>query len=250
MKRCMGGCRVVAFAIVMFALVASLSASAEDKGGSDGPAGWYLGASVGGVFPGGLSNQPLTATNGGVTANISQGFNLNTGWSVAGQAGYRWDGPRVEGEFLYQNFGRSATTIAVTGAGLQPFYQTVGSSSISSYSAFVNGYYDFKTRSQFSPYVGAGLGVTWLDSGGQTSSGFTVQTPGLSKSVLAYQAKAGVMYKLSSMTSLFLQYRYMGTGSFSYGGGRVTLGNQVFTVAPKSGSLSNSSLELGVQIRP
>jgi opacity protein-like surface antigen len=203
---------------------------------------------VGAAWGGGLSNQSFTVSSGGVTASATQGFSLGSGPSLAGQVGYDFGGPRVEGEFLWQNFNRPSTTVTVTGAAGGPVSASVGGSSVDTYALFLNGYYDFNTNSNLTPYVGAGIGVASLDASA-SSSGVITQSPGLNQSAFAYQAKVGVGYKVSKATTLYLQYRYVGTSSFNYGGARVNIGGSVVNIPSASGSLSNSSVELGVRLK-
>jgi OmpA-OmpF porin, OOP family len=72
--------------------------------------------------------------------------------------------------------------------------------------ALVNGYYDFKNASRFTPYVGAGIGYGKVryssDTAGVNSS---------SEDALAYQGVAGVGYELNPCWTLTGEYRYLGT---------------------------------------
>ena len=227
-------------------------ASDTPKSGDGASRGFYLGGSVGGVFPGGLLNQSFTVAPVGFTASGNQGFSMGTGFSGAAQAGYQFDSARVEGEYLYQSLGRSNTTFTVTpttAAAVSTTYPASGTS-VSTNSLFVNGYYDFSSKSRWSPYVGGGLGITWLSASSYTTGNTILRTPGLNQSAFAYQAKVGLSYQVSDWTSMFFQYRYGGTAGFKYGGATVTAGTQTFVIPPTSGGLSNHTLELGVRIRP
>ena len=224
------------------------SRNSDHKSSSDGGS-WYVGLTGGGVFAGGLDDQNFGVSNAGVNAAVTQGFSLGNGPTFGGQVGYDFKGPRVEGEFVWQNVPRPHTTLAVSGTGVKSYNTTLGGSSVDTYSFFVNGYYDFNHQGKVSPYVGVGLGVTSLNAGSVNSGGPILQAPGLNQSVFAYQAKVGVSYKLNDAAHLFLQYRYIGTGSFNYGGADITIGGKTFHMNPVSGTLGNSSVEVGVRVK-
>ena len=212
--------------------------------------GIYLGLGVGVAFPSGISDQSFTRTSTtGVTGAVNQGYSPSTGFLMSGQVGYQLDQARVEGEFVYQSASRKATSITLSGAATSNGTYSVSGPSITGYSAMVNGYYDFKSSSKLVPYVGAGLGVTWLESGNQTTPGVIVASPNLNASVFTYQAKLGLSYNMTPQSALFLQYRYMGSAGFSYAGARATLGGEVFNIGQASGRLSNSSVELGARFK-
>ena len=238
--------------ILVIAAFASPAAFAEDRKETP-PAqqtpGWYVGGSAGAVFPGGLSNQPFTVSNGSAVVTSNRGYSLGTGLSLGLQGGYQFNRARVEGEFLYQTGSRNSTPVTVSSPASAPVTISAGGSGINSYSLFVNGYYDIPTSSRFSPYVGAGVGVSWLDASTMSASTFNYRAPGLNRSVFAYQGKLGVSYKLADHASAFFQYRYLGTAGFNYGGATVRIGSQAYSVAPASGSLSNHALELGLRWR-
>lgn len=72
--------------------------------------------------------------------------------------------------------------------------------------AMVNGLYDFKNASRFTPYVGAGIGY-----GKVRYSSDTAGVDSSSEDTLAYQGIAGVGYELNPCWTLTGEYRYLGT---------------------------------------
>lgn len=205
------------------------------------------GGSLGGVFAGGLTDQSFTVGASGSTASATQGFTLGSGFSGAAQGGYQFDRARLEGEFLWQNFGRNGSTFTTTLPGAAPSTFSLAGTRVDTYSGFLNGYYDFPTKSRLSPYLGAGLGITWVDAAVQSGPGGVVRTPGISQSAFGYLARAGLSYRMGDASALFLQYRYTGSSGFHYGGATVTVGGQTFAVPPVSGGLSNHAAELGLR---
>jgi opacity protein-like surface antigen len=86
----------------------------------------------------------------------------------------------------------------------------------------VNGYYDLKTSTKFTPYVGAGIGLANIE----------VDAPAYrnSDNVFAYQALVGVSYELDKNSSVTAGYRYFGTQDSEYNGIKRTYGKNVLEV--------------------
>jgi OmpA-OmpF porin, OOP family len=123
-------------------------------------------------------------------------YNMDTGWAVGGKIGYDFVGPRVEVEGLYRQN---------TGTG-QVFFQG-GSANvfgrIEQVSVMANLLYDFFPSSDFTPYVGGGLGVAFVDS--------TIQGCNLCSTQFAFQGIAGVAWNASQALRIGLEGRYFGT---------------------------------------
>lgn len=126
------------------------------------------------------------------TASYNPGFVFN----VAG--GYNFDGIRVEGEFGYQHAGFNEIN---TTAGTFKFNDK--DATVMSY--MFNGYYDIKTYSKFTPFLGAGIGLL---------NGI-VDFPNSSYDdvVWGYQFTAGISYSIDKRLNLDLAYRFQGAGS-------------------------------------
>jgi len=80
---------------------------------------------------------------------------------------------------------------------------------ISQSTLMVNGYYDFYTDTELTPYVGAGLGASFVkykfkDEDGDKSS--------ISKTQFAWSVMAGVSYKIMPNLTTNLEYRYLDSG--------------------------------------
>lgn len=88
------------------------------------------------------------------------------------------------------------------------------------FSLMANGYYDFVNCSKWTPYVGAGLGMSWLKA--RMVEG---DTKILNKHVnnLAWQVMAGVVYQIDNRWAIDAGYRYADLGRVrkNLGGGNV-----------------------------
>ena len=154
------------------ALCLPFAAQAQTLGGSINPQqGFYVGGS------------------GGLEWAINPQGPTSTGWAVNGKAGYDFIGPRAE---LEVGYGRIPNSAFAPGTAI--------SGGIGALSVMANAYYDFMPTSVITPYIGAGLGVAFIDS--NTSLGSTQ---------FAYQGMLGVAYNVTDQLRLNLEGRYFGT---------------------------------------
>ena len=130
---------------------------------------------------------------GGVA--IPDDSNVNTGFDVGGQAGYRFgNGFRVEEAFNYLRQGINFGTFNPVDVSVH----------LNTYTLMTNGYYDFNTGTKFIPYLGAGIGLS--------HNSVTVSDDNNSVSVsngnhFAAQGIAGVAYQLTKAVAFDVQYR-------------------------------------------
>lgn len=95
--------------------------------------------------------------------------------------------------------------------------QTSGSMNFNVQSVFVNMYFDIDTGTQFTPYVGGGLGVAIIDTDGKfkvTEDGVTSfdNSASNSETNFAFNLAAGVGYDVTDNFTLDLGYRYADFG--------------------------------------
>lgn len=81
---------------------------------------------------------------------------------------------------------------------------------VSTISVLSNIYLDFKNSSNFTPYVGGGIGFTHIE--------YDTDFVDREDNVFAYQAGLGVDYAISNQVALGINYRYMGTADAKYSG--------------------------------
>jgi outer membrane autotransporter protein len=118
---------------------------------------------------------------------------------------------------LYHDQFKYSATNSTTGAF---------SSKIDIHTVFANFYYDFKTSTAFTPYIGAGLGVAWINQ--KVASTLTGWTPSANDgnydtTNFAWNVGAGVGYSLTSNIVVDLGYRYTSFGdSKSADNGRIS----------------------------
>jgi opacity protein-like surface antigen len=225
-----------------------------------GASNFYVAASAGGVFPSGNSSFAADSstilflpTSPGVSLfdlpDVTWKNSYNNGFLLSVAGGYQFtQNWRSDLEFVYQNMRRNISgtygwrevdtatkNVYATSAG-NPI--TGASSNTNLYSFMTNGYYDFKNQSKWTPSVGAGIGIAWINSGRTVKDNTLnvddpavplVQTapvsqlsPALSGTAFAWQLKAGVTYAWTEQTSILIQYRLFGTSQFQAGNSSIT----------------------------
>ena len=149
-------------------------------------AGPYIGAS-GGVSM--VHDSDLSEPVGSGTVEYDTGFGFNV------NVGYDFDPVRVEFEFGYKN--ADVDKVDVLG-----FSIPINNSDLTVMSYMVNAFYDIKTKSAFTPYVGAGIGMI---NGELDDNGYTADD-----TVFGYQFIVGAAYNFNKNFALDLSYRFQG----------------------------------------
>jgi outer membrane protein OmpA-like peptidoglycan-associated protein len=185
--------------------------------------GFYVGA-VGGVNWMLNNSFNASASTPGFVLSGQSYATMNTGWAAGGMVGYDFVGPRVELEGMYRDNTGSFGSLGVD---------------INQVSVMANVLYDFNAGGVIVPYIGAGAGVAFLNSGMLGASSSSTQ--------FAYQAILGVGYNIDPTFRINLEGRYYGTTSpnFNYNG---NLGGTPFTVTG-SPQNNNFSLMASIQVR-
>jgi len=121
----------------------------------------------------------------GSTPNVSTW----TGFAVGGKAGYDFIGPRAE---LEVGYGAIPTNVNIPGTAI---INRVGQLNV-----MANAYYDFFPAAVLTPYVGAGVGVAFVDSNSSLGS-----------TQFAYQGMLGLAFNINDWMRFQVEGRYYGT---------------------------------------
>lgn len=203
--------------------------------------GWYLRGDISYAFSTDGSGDTFRTYDGTsyTTRNFTtSSFDANWGGGIG--FGYQLtDWLRAEGMLNYQHgdldgsFSSttvSCSTIIVAGTGCD----VVGSAGFSSYGLMANGYVDLGTYAGFTPYVGAGAGMTLVDYGtfdasetciNGTATCFLTTPVAVSREGEAdwrftYALMAGVSYEFMRNLKVDVGYRYTsvdGGDAFGFG---------------------------------
>ena len=160
-------------ALGMAAAVVPDARAAEAKWG-DGR--WYVGLAVPVMFiddtesttTGSQALNPLAPTMRSAYESKSTS-SYKTGFKVAGTAGYELGGGlRVEGELFFARAEVDTVTYKGVDTALGPLPLTVKipvSGTADQLGAFASAWYDFRTGTDWIPYIGGGLGFIRIDQG-------------------------------------------------------------------------------------
>ncbi len=168
---------------------------------------WYVGLSGGFTY---MKDEDLS---GGTPRDK---ISLQNGFGVGGAIGYMpsssiplINNMRFEGEVTYHQNGVDK----VKGGGVP---ELSGSGNYSSTAYMFNAFYDFKTGTPWTPYIGGGVGIAELNLSTSSNAGNTSGHD----SEFAYQGLVGVAYAPVSIpnTQWTLGYRYLGTSDPSFSG--------------------------------
>ncbi len=185
--------RLLAASSLLCSLLASTSRAEMGRAYLSGQAGMFL---------------PLESAVTLEPAGTQGRLTYNPGVVLAASGGYEFgNGVRVEGEL---NFRRVTTDrFYASGAPVQV------DAHFWSYGVMANAYYDIRTPSAVTPFLGAGLGLAMANLGRGSSQGTALWTSGRDTS-LAYQGIAGFAIALNSRTSLDFMYHHYGTPSLHF----------------------------------
>lgn len=173
--------------LLLSTIAAGLSLPMSAAAQSEGP---YISGGIGGVLP---RDSDIDGT--GINAEAEYDPGLAGAAAIGTTFGSNWRG---EAEFSY----RGADIDDVSGAANS-------SGDVTGAAVMFNGFYDFNSGSNWTPYVGVGAGPMRLDVDGAAPIGGSRIDD--SDWVLAAQAIGGLGYRINDRLGLFTDYRFLVT---------------------------------------
>ena len=167
-----------------------------------GATDWYGSMNAGVTF---VSDSDITYNEPGFSG--TEKWEYDAGYTFGLAFGKKMEQMRLEGEVSY---------------GLNEVDSVDGISIPSGYSIetsllnfMFNGYYDFKSGSDLTPYITAGAGFSRVEADIKL---VPIVDDNYDDTVFAYQLGAGVGYAMSEIMTLDFRYRFLGTADpeFSY----------------------------------
>ena len=186
----------------------------------------------------------------------------DTGFKIAGTAGYEFDGGlRVEGELFFARAGVDKVTYS--GVPMVGKVDVPISGTADQLGGFANVWYDIGTGSNWIPFIGGGIGFVRVDQGdldynsntlfrtivaaraGQLFAQNLPPVPEISTTdtVFAYHLSAGVGYRLTHNVILQAGYRFQSASDLEF-----EAKNDTGTIDVNSG-LRAHFLEVGIRYR-
>ena len=124
---------------------------------------------------------------------------------------------RAELEYTYKNsttFNPNPVALIDldTGERMTGGLESTLNSELTTQSLMLNGYYDFKNQTKFTPYVSAGVGFTHVKNK-QSTDDFSTSD---SDNHFTWAAGLGVAYNITDSVALDASYRYVDAGKFKF----------------------------------
>ena len=127
---------------------------------------------------------------------------------------------RAELEYTYKDkatFAPNISSAILNGVEVQGFegFPSILVNELRTQSLMLNGYYDFKNKSKFTPYLSAGVGVSRIENKVSINPeffGFSENITTDTNNNFTWTAGAGIAYKVTENVALDLAYRYVDAG--------------------------------------
>ena len=185
--------------------------------------GFYLNISPGVIFTKDMkydSNLGLGGGDVGGDIDIGNGYFGQYGFGYSFGNNYRVEinYTTMQGKIKGIKYNYPAIIASNSYGPLDHFYQSKG--------FILNLYKDFyKEKRKFNPYLGLGFGPTKIDMGCKGYAQLSTCDMGIESEFrrpydgFMYQIKAGIGYKLSNKSNLFVETSYVSLSNFDYVGG-------------------------------
>ena len=127
---------------------------------------------------------------------------------------------RAELEYTYKDkatFAPNISSAILNGVEVQGFegFPSILVNELRTQSLMLNGYYDFKNKSKFTPYLSAGVGVSRIENKVSINPEFFGDSENITTDTnnnFTWTAGAGIAYKVTENVALDLAYRYVDAG--------------------------------------
>tara|TARA_B100000161_G_scaffold258660_1_gene223826 strand:+ start:113 stop:850 length:738 start_codon:yes stop_codon:yes gene_type:complete len=203
--------------------LSSVKAEEENK--------FYVTASGGTSFFDGANSEKENYSINGTSASVGWELELEDEFGYDVGIGYDLGKTRLELSVSLQDTNVERTSLNATYSGTSAIVgvATKGDAEATSYLFSLNR--DFPSDSGWTPYIGAGLGMTSITTNDVTiqtgtlgdalgvNLGTTAILKGSTAEVFAYQVKGGIAKSLSEKTELFGEVSYLGTEGHTAGSG-------------------------------
>lgn len=174
---------------------------------------------------------PTTATTVGFAGNTDLGLDL--GWVVGAAVGTHITPEiRAEGEFSFRrNTGDQpfqGTVTVTTNLGATSTFATAGDgdAELDQFTLMANVWYEFPTEMAVRPYVGGGIGWSWVNADIDSQVPVVLPTTTVSLDLFeddqsengfAYQVGAGLAMDFTRSMTGYVEYRYMNVLDVEFG---------------------------------
>jgi opacity protein-like surface antigen len=160
-------------------------------------------------------------TDAADTTAFSTATDFDTGYNVGGAVGVKLSNFRFEFELGYSQVGADSMEITndagigvALGLGSLTGLKIDLDGDVNTLSYMANAYYDFKNKTNFTPFVGFGVGGATVYYNDIKTSGVLIVDD--NDTVFAYKLGAGLAYKISESLNLTGDYHYLATTDLEF----------------------------------
>lgn len=219
---------IASLALATPAVASDLLYTQRDTKPSIASSGPYLAIKGGVVFPEDVDAH--TSPTNGVTGGFDNGYDLGValGYSFTSLGPVT---PRLEAEVSYSKASLSTGQAFNASGPVGASFALNGDQTI--LTGWLNGYFDIPMGWGFTPFIGAGVGLSDINAKAQIA-GFNVLDD--SDTSLAWNLTAGMSYDINQRTSLELAYRYVDNTDVSLKGiGPITVNDDFISQQVNAG---------------
>lgn len=123
----------------------------------------------------------------------------------SGAIGKRYDNYRIEAELSYRNNETNDSTAT-----------DIDTTEFKTYAAMVNLFYDFRSKSRITPYIGAGIGAAYASANINFDNGIDTLNVNDDAMAIIYHVGGGVSVDITKNIALTAGYRYVDTGKYEF----------------------------------
>lgn len=172
-------------------------------------------------FPGQPPSGTITTNFPGASLSERREEITDSGYAISGAMGRRHS-KRLRSEIEFAIRGNELSTssfpeLPSTGLTIAP--RDGLSADVRAYSLMKNVIFELPNRTRFTPYGGAGIGISWIDVDVTRLPFFNTTTAdeiSEDDTALTYQAIGGVSAQVNQAMDFVVEYRFLGTGEIEF----------------------------------
>lgn len=148
-------------------------------------------------------------------------FKIESDSGLKLEAGIGYDFGKSRIEVTYDNSKSEMNTLDLSSLGFDDLSDIrLNGGERSTKSIMVSGFYDIDTDSKFTPYIGGGLGIAFIDTDSWSINEedfIPIVFPSTDQQVFSWQLQAGLAYEINERVDLTTDLTYKDTSDFNIG---------------------------------
>ena len=147
-------------------------------------------------------------------------IDTDSGLKLEGGIGYDFGKSRIEVTYDQSKSKMNSMDLSPFGAPAEIADAEIDGGERTTKSIMVSGFYDIDTNSKFTPYIGGGLGVAFIDTDSWAFDDpevFPFTFPSTDQQLFSWQLQAGLAYEMNEKVDLTADLTYKDTSDFNIG---------------------------------